>query len=432
MNANISRIRLRFFRGKEAVDSSAIIFSKKKCVSLNSKTKKTFSMLDILKKELPRRLKKLQQAIIEIQADACIIHSSVNLYYLTGCVFDGYLYVHPHEAPVLFIKRPVGNQGERVEYIRKPEQIPDLLKAYHIAQPHSLLIESDIMPQTSALRLKAAFGNVEFKNASGLMRQIRSVKSSYELDEMRACAAIQARIYAQIPHLYQKGMRDIDLQIEIEYAMRKEGSIGVFRSFGENMDIFMGNVLAGDNAQEASPYDFSMGGKGLSPYLPIGASGIVLQDGMTVMIDMAGNYNPYQSDMTRTFAIGNILPEAQKMHQVSMDILHEIEDTAKSGTPCADLYAHAEAKVKQHGLEAYFMGTKQQAKFIGHGVGLEINEPPVLTPRSKETLQTGMSIAIEPKFVLPGVGALGIENTYIVTDEGLEKITLCEEKLISL
>jgi len=78
------------------------------------------------------------------------------------------------------------------------------------------------------------------------------------------------------------------------------------------------------------------------------------------------------------------------------------------------------------------MGTKQQAKFIGHGVGLEINEPPVLTARSKEVLEAGMAIALEPKFVLPGIGAVGIENTYIVHDERLEKVTLCEEELVVL
>jgi len=78
------------------------------------------------------------------------------------------------------------------------------------------------------------------------------------------------------------------------------------------------------------------------------------------------------------------------------------------------------------------MGTKQQAKFVGHGVGLEINEPPVLAPRSKEILETGMAIAVEPKFVLPGIGAVGIENSYIVRENGLEKITCCEEKMVAL
>ena len=150
------------------------------------------------------------------------------------------------------------------------------------------------------------------------------------------------------------------------------------------------------------------------------------------MVDMAGNYRPYMDDMTRTFAIGKVPKIAYQVHQVSIDIHNEIRETAKPGTPCADLYLLAEKKIKENQLETYFMGTVQQAKFIGHGVGLEINEPPVLTRRSKEILQPGMAIALEPKFVLPDIGAVGIENTYIVNENGLEKITLFEEALISL
>ena len=88
--------------------------------------------------------------------------------------------------------------------------------------------------------------------------------------------------------------------------------------------------------------------------------------------------------------------------------------------------------VEKAGLTDYFMGTRQQAKFIGHGIGLEINEPPVLTPRSKDVLQPGMVIAFEPKFVIPGVGAVGVENSYLITETGAEKLTRFEEEIISL
>lgn len=78
------------------------------------------------------------------------------------------------------------------------------------------------------------------------------------------------------------------------------------------------------------------------------------------------------------------------------------------------------------------MGTHFQAKFVGHGVGLEINELPVLTPRSNDVMQPGMIFAFEPKFVLAGIGAVGIENTFLVTEMGVEKITLLDESIIEL
>jgi len=179
----------------------------------------------------------------------------------------------------------------------------------------------------------------------------------------------------------------------------------------------------------ASPYDYALGGRGISPLLPLGANGTPLTTGTTLMVDMAGNYRPWMDDMTRSFVIQQAPDIAWQAHQLSIDIVRTIERTAKAGTPCADLYHIAEEMVKEKGLQPYFMGTAQQAKFIGHGVGLEINEPPVLTPRSKENLETGMAIAVEPKFVLPGIGAVGIENTYIVHEKELEKVTLCGESL---
>ena len=385
-----------------------------------------------IKKETSQRLAKLQQIIIQSQADACLISTSVNQFYLLDFIFDGYIFIQPEGKPLLFVKRPSGMEGENVIYIRKPEQIPDFLRERNIPLPKKLMMENDVLPFSTALRLQAALEMPQLQNVSGEMRRIRSVKSEYELNQMRECAKIHARVYEQIPRIYRKGMTDIEFQIELEREMRLAGSAGIFRAFGENMDIFMGSILAGDNAQVASPFDFALGGQGASPLLPIGANGTTLAAGTTVMVDMAGNYRPWMSDISRTFAIESVPEMAYKAHQVSIDICNIISETAKAGTPCADVYFLAEKRVKEAGLEAYFMGTEQQAKFVGHGVGLEINEPPVLAPRSKEILQPGMAIAVEPKFVLPGIGAAGIENTYVVTDNGLEKITVCEEGLTIL
>lgn len=382
--------------------------------------------------ETSARLQKLQQTIIDLQAEACIITSPVNQYWLTGFIFDGYILVYAEGEPLLFVRRPTGLSGENIVGIRKPEQIPGLLREAGLQVPKQVLLESDTVTLSAALRLQAALEMPEIKNISAAIRTLRSVKSEYELNQIRESAAIHTEVYGLIPSLYRKGMTDLALQIEIERQMRLHGSAGIFRSFGENMDIFMGSMLAGDNAQAASPYDYALGGEGITPLLPLGVNGTLLVPGTTLMVDMAGNYRPNMDDMTRTFVIEHAPDIAYKAHQVSLDIVHAVEETTRAGVPCAELWHLAEKIVKENKLEAYFMGTAQQAKFVGHGVGLEINEPPVLTPRSKEVLESGMAFALEPKFVLPGIGAVGIENTYIVHDDRLEKITLCEEALVVL
>ncbi len=398
------------------------------------------------RQEVLSRLQKVQQTLKEKQADACLITSAVNQYYLTGVIFDGYLYVLPEGEPIFFVKRPMnllnwldegnildkqdrhakpGRQSESANEdrrplqgkpIRKPEQIPDLLCELALPQPKRVLIEADQMSFSAVTRLHAALNMPEIGNISGEMRKIRMIKSEYELEQMRESALMHTKVYETIPSLYRKGMTDLELQLEVERQMRLHGSVGIFRSFGENMDIFMGSMLAGDNAQTPSPYDYALGGAGISPLLPIGANGTVLKPGTTLMVDMAGNYGPYMDDMSRTFVIEQAPDLAYRAHRVSMEIHRAIVENSKIGTPCSDLYSLAEEMVKENGLSPYFMGTVQQAKFIGHGVGLEINEPPVLSPRSRDLLEAGMAIALEPKFVLPGIGAVGIENTYIVRE----------------
>ena len=378
------------------------------------------------------RLQQIQQHLVDQKADACVISSLVNLYYLNGFIFDGYMYIQPDQEPILFVKRPVDIDSDRVEYIRKPEQLPELLAKHNMALPENILLESDVLSYNSVKRFQKALQMPQMKSISGYMRELRSVKSDYELAQLRKSALSHAKVYNQIPSLYREGMTDLDLQIEIEYVMRKEGSIGTFRAFGENMDIYMGNLLAGDNAQEASPFDFALGGKGIDPMLPLGSANKVLKPGTSIMIDMAGNYTPYISDMTRTFSVGELPEEAHSAHQLSIDIHTEIIGFAKEGVACADVYERTMEMVIDNKMEQYFMGTTQQAKFVGHGLGLEINEPPVLAPRSREILQKNMAIALEPKFVLPDIGAVGIENTSCVTESGVEKVTCCEENIVVL
>lgn len=387
---------------------------------------------EALTKDLEIRCSRLQKAMRAMEVEACILSTSVNVFYMTGMVYNGYYYLPAGGTPIHFIKRPEGIAFENTIYIRKPEQITEELQSRGISLPRTLLLETDVLSFGECARLMGTFNITKAANASTLMRKIRSVKTDFELDQVRACARKHEVVYKLIPSVYKPGMTDIELQIEIEKLMRLHGSMGIFRSYGDNMDIYMGSLLAGENAEAPSPYDYALGGAGSSPTLPLGASGKRIEKGQTIMVDMAGNYSPWMTDMTRVFSVGKTLDIAYRAHQVSIDIHNHIMDIAKPGTGCAELYNISMEMVVKNNLESYFMGTKQQAKFVGHGLGLEINEPPVLTPRSKELLEKNIIFALEPKFVIPEVGAVGIENTYVVTEIGIEKLTILEEEIIEL
>ena len=194
----------------------------------------------------------------------------------------------------------------------------------------------------------------------------------------------------------------------------------------------MGNVLGGENADTPTPYDFAMGGEGLDQSLPIGCNGTVLRRGNTLMVDMNGNFTGYMTDMTRSFRIGEVPQLAIDAHRLSIDIHNRLREAIRPGFAAAEAYNLAVAMVADAGLDDYFMGHRQKAGFIGHGVGIEVNELPVLAPRSRDVFSAGNVIAIEPKFVIPGVGAVGVENTYLVTDNGLECLTNFPEELADL
>jgi Xaa-Pro aminopeptidase len=385
-----------------------------------------------LVKDLFFRQKRVQRAIRKTGAEGLLLTTDVNIYYMTGLVFNGYYYLPVDDDPLLFVKRPGGLSGERLFSIRKPEQIPDIFVSNGRKLPKNVLLETDEISYNECMRLQNIFHLENTDNATTFMRRIRMVKTPWEIGQLRLSADRHAATYARIPDCYRPGMTDLRLQAEIELQMRLHGSIGVFRVFGPNMNIFMGSLLTGENAETPSPFDFALGGGGQTAFCPIGANGTLLKEGRAIMVDMAGNYTDYLTDMTRVYSIGTLPEPAYRAHQVSLEIQDAVEVAAKPGMACADLYNLAYSIVERAGLTGYFMGTKQQAKFVGHGIGLEINEPPVLAPRSKDVLEPNIAFALEPKFVIPQVGAVGIENSFLVTDTGIEKLTSFKEDIIPL
>ena len=335
----------------------------------------------MLQPELKMRRDKIRVLMAQQNIDAALITCNVNLLYTYGRVVSGYLYLPLHSPALLFIKRPNNITGEHVFPIRKPEQILDLIKESGLPAPQKLMLEGDELSYTEYNRLAAVFPESEIVNGTPLIREARSIKTPVEVELFRRSGVAHAKAYEQIPSVYRPGMTDLEFSIEIERLMRLQGNLGIFRVFGQSMEIFMGSVLTGDNAAFPSPYDFALGGEGLDPALPGGLNRSLLKEGQSVMVDLGGNFNGYMGDMSRVFSIGKLSEEAYTAHQVCLDIQEKIASIARPGVPCETLYHTAIEMAAQAGFADRFMGTGQQAKFIGRGIGLEINEAPVLAPR---------------------------------------------------
>ncbi len=382
-----------------------------------------------------KRLRPLRQAMEQADLRAALVSSPVSIYYLTGRIYRGYLYITvDNDAPLYLVRRPTILHGPGVHLIAKPSQINETLAKAGMAVGEPVALELDTMPCHDAMRLAQALGmEAPEGNISPLLRACRAVKTEREKDMLRRSGVEHAEVYSRIPGLYKTGMTDIELQIEIERASRLEGCLGIFRCAGPEMEIFMGNVLTGDNADAPSPYDFAMGGAGLDPSLPVGADGTIIRPGLPVMVDVNGNYTGYMTDMTRCFAAGTVSPEVEKANRLSADICAGLAGMMAPGIAAADLYNRALEMAREAGMEEYFMGHRSHAGFVGHGVGIEINELPVIAPRSRDILAAGNAIALEPKFVLPGIGAVGVENTYLVGSSAPgELITKAPQNIVAL
>lgn len=382
--------------------------------------------------EIILRKAKVVAALEAMNTDAILIGTNVNNYYMAGRVFSGYVYINKEGYLHYFVKRPALLKGDDVTYVRKPEDIPALLQEWGVAAPATIALEMDFMSYSEIARLAKLFPEAQPTNGSGIMRYVRSTKTAYEIEKTRISAQGHMSVYKSLQGVYHPGMTDIELQIEIERRLRTAGCLGIFRVAGPSMEVFMGSLISGDNADNPSPYDFAMGGAGLDSSLPGGCNGTVIEPGMSTMVDLCGNFTGYMTDISRTYSVGRLSDLAYEAHNCSVAIHHAIVKMARPGVKASDLYNLALGMAQEAGLAQYFMGHNQQAGFIGHGVGIEINEAPVLAPRSRDVLEAGNIIAVEPKFVIPGTGAVGIENTYLITADGIENLTDFTEEVMPL
>lgn len=385
--------------------------------------------MSIIHSDINLRIQRLQERMRSEGIDALVASSNVALLYLFGRIYSGLAYIPQTGEAQYFVRRPQSYGTEpQIHYIRKVEQLVDSIELGGLQR---VALELDEQSYSDIQRLAKLFPSAQICNATNLLRQVRMIKTPLEQEAIRTAAQRHMDVYRRVPEVYRPGMTDLELQFEIEGLMRQGGSVGLFRCFGSAMEIHMGSLLAGDNAAAASPYDFALGGAGTEA-LPLGACGTPLREGISIMLDMAGNYGVYLTDLTRTFSIGRLSDEAYRLHELSRRMHREIMQTAGPGTSCGELHTRCLELAEAEGAQTYFMGLGQQAQFVGHGLGLQINELPVLTARSRDVLSEGMVIAFEPKFVLPGIGAVGIENTYLITADGVENLTPLEEEIIDL
>jgi len=385
-------------------------------------------------KEIQTRVERLQSYLRRERVESCLILQNVDLFYFSGTIQRSYLFIPGEGDSLLMVQKDFDRARKEsplknIISIERPKSISSVLKKEGGLKRIGL--ECDVLPVTQLRQLEKMFPHSEFVDISKAVKQVRMIKSPYEIDQLRRSARILDEVFEYAKKVLKPGMTEIEAESHLIELGRLRGHQGLTRMRAWNQDMVNACVLSGNSGSVLTHLDVSVIGPGISPAFPQGSSFNPIGRDAPIQIDFSIAYNGYITDGARTYVIGTLPQELKEAYGAALEIRDEMEKTAKPGVPCSQLYHLASQIVKKRGLEDCFIGTKKnQASFVGHGIGLEIDEFPLLARGFPQPLEIGMVFAFEPKFIFPEIGAVAIEDDYVVTEDGVEKLTCADDEII--
>lgn len=383
----------------------------------------------IPEKEIEKRVSSLQAKLGESNLPGCLILDKINIFYYSGTMQNGALFIPDSGDPVFFIRRSLemGKQESPLKNLiqfKRFKDIPPALKAYGYDFSR-LGIDENTTPLRLFKMLKEALPATTFSDFGFALTEIRSVKSAYEIAQIREAGKRHETVYAIIPDLIHEGMTEWELGTLIVCEMLKLGSMGIARMAGFNSELFGGNICFGESGNHPSAFDGPGGITNKSPAFPFLGGDERLKSGDIIYIDTGFGYNGYYTDKTRIFSLGKPRQEAMDAHATCLAIQKKIQELLKPGELPSRIFEQIyDEIIVPESFESNFMGFGgNQVRFLGHGIGLVIDEFPALTKKIDYPLKENMVIAVEPKKGIKGVGLVGIENTFQVTPEGGKRLT---------
>jgi len=389
--------------------------------------------------EISKRIFRLKELLHQQGLDFALIQQNANLFYYTGTVQNAYLFVPAKGAPVFFVKKHFEKARaespiENIVSIKSVKQISDLLDELSIPLNMHGGMEFDSVPVSIFNLWRELLPESTFENASSLIMKQRSIKSAHELEMIRSAGEIVVSTFGEVPDIYKPGMTEIELSTHLVQRMRLKGHPGFVRTRAWRSEVYVGGAVScGKSAAEPWPFDGPV-----SAFSPFGGNCTLnsqrpILKNQPVLIDMLGIYNGYIYDYTRTFVSGKLDRGLQEAYSLSVEILDTVMERMIPGALPEDLYDLAVSMAEDHGLSEIFMNHGlNQVRFIGHGIGLELDEIPALAKKFRTGLEEGNVIALEPKFISPDKGGVGVEDTVLVTKEGGKSLWPSQKDIIEI
>ncbi len=384
--------------------------------------------------EIQARLTALKLAMSSQRIDMAIIIQKTDLFYFSGTSQDAHLLVPVDDEPRLLVRKSIERAVEdsplkHIQGIKSLNDIKETVSSFKSAGLKNIGLELDVLPVNNFRMYEKMFPEANLTDVSHIIRNIRAVKSAYEIDLLRKAAEINDSMFAYAREILRPGTSEIEFAGLVEAFLRKHEHQGLVRVRSFNNEVFYGHIMSGVNLAVPSCSVGPTGGPGTNASMPQGVGTRIMQRNEPVQIDYVGSYKGYIVDQARTFFIGEAPEEFLKVHSLALDIQRAIIENGKAGVVCESLFDMAMAMAEKAGYLEGFMGYPQPVPFVGHGIGLELDELPILGRKSSQILEEGMVIALEPKFIFPEKGLAGIENSFVVRKNNLERLTNFDDRI---
>ncbi|MDP4125703.1 MAG: Xaa-Pro peptidase family protein [Bacillota bacterium] len=389
--------------------------------------------------ELQERVSYFQKSLQKNGIDGSLLVQRGDTLYYTGTAQNLHVYIPREGQPIVMAYRDFERAKRECNWevvpLKGMSKIPQYIQDAGLSLPKVLGLELDILPVNQFERYRKMFPEGSFVDVSAEIRMQRAVKSAWEIARLEESAQIYPKVLEFAKEILHVGMTEVELEGLLEGKARALGHGGHVRMRGFNSEFHLGAVTSGTRATAASSFDGAVVGQGISIAHPCGATMAKIQKGEPIVVDMVTVVNGYQIDQTRILSLGPLSEELTRAYEVIRQVEEKIRCALIPGKVAGEIYEEILAWVREKTpYEENFMGFgDSRVGFVGHGVGLDLDELPTISKGSKVVLKPGMVVAIEPKLVFPGLGVVGIEDTVVIeTEEGARTLSLIPSELTVL
>lgn len=386
------------------------------------------------------RIKALQKKLIDSSLTCALLVYSRNILYYTGTAQPSYLLVMPDDYRLFvrsgydFVLKDVFIGREKIIEERRLENIAKQIPSAAGDGNRRIGIEPDILTAEQFESFRKVFPEMNFVNVSPIILEQRKSKEPGEIAKMRqACEAIHQGHEAVLAVL-KEGVTELELAAAVENAHRLAGHEGIF--FIRQPDFFMsrGPITSGPNLFRNSGVVYTITGVGLSPAVPAGPSRRKIEKGDIVVVDIPTLVEGYHADQTRTYCLGRAGDPVRAMYADLKAVADELIAQIRPGMTCREIYRMALEKAASLGRQQPFQnfGQGRRSRLIGHGIGLELNEPPIPSEYDVSPVGENYVIALDLHMLDEALGVVKLEDMILVGKDGNEILTKSPRVLFEL